>query len=154
MGSVRFQDWTWLIAKKADSRRGPIGPQGSLSKSYTHAGPSSLPSGGAVGPYRPKSEFRQISVETPIWHDMPHQGLTDLSTVSYPYATKLLPRAPMVASGAAGCPSGKRRAPGGQLAARRAPSSRNPTVWGSYEARTAICQGRDLCTLPDGVENS
>ena len=82
-----------------DIRLGPVGShQGS---SETRMGPylSRTPirvhrvfhqgSPGAVGPYRPKSVFRRVSVRTPIWHDKPRQASTGHSTVPYRCTTKI-----------------------------------------------------------------
>ena len=46
-------------------------------------------SSGAVGPHRPKSGFRWVSVRTPIWHDRPRQASTGHSTVPYRCTTKI-----------------------------------------------------------------
>ena len=104
-------------------------------------------SSGAIGPYRPNSGFRRVSVGTPIWHDRPRRGLTDHSTVPYRCTTKI--RTPQGPYGSSRGRRGPRRDPTGPPAAgrrhRRTPFHRSSPVWGSYEALTPICLSRDLC---------
>ena len=80
-------------------------------------------SSGPVGPYRPKSGLRGVSVRTPIWHDSPRQGLTGRSTVPYRCTTKIrTPQGPQCSptgrQGPRRDPTGPRRPAGGTVGPR------------------------------------